>query len=259
MHRYDELEKLYYKNKIKKYSLIIFLVILVIFIGWFFYQNYTSSKKTDKETKINIDFKKITNQTKSIKSNIIKKDINLTSKENIKNNDQNKTKTTSKIDTSLEKNKTEKKESITPNLSFVIPEIKEENKTNKRIIKKTQIKEKNRKIKEITKQNKQIIPTIKEEQINITELIKSFNKHPSYDTAIVISRYYYNNNELKNAKLWALKANNIDPAKYESWKMFALILLKKNDKIKAKEVLKIYLNDYGDNDEIYKLLRSIDE
>jgi predicted Zn-dependent protease len=65
--------------------------------------------------------------------------------------------------------------------------------------------------------------------------------------------------DYSNAKLWALKANNIDPSKYQSWKMFAFILLKKNDKIKARKILKVYLNDYGDNDEIYKLLRSLDE
>jgi hypothetical protein len=41
--------------------------------------------------------------------------------------------------------------------------------------------------------------------------------------------------------------------------MFALILIKKKNKAKAKEVLNIYLNDYGYNDEINKLLRSLDE
>jgi hypothetical protein len=61
------------------------------------------------------------------------------------------------------------------------------------------------------------------------------------------------------AKLWALRANSINPDRFESWKIFAIILIKRNEKAKAKEVLQTYLNDYGQNEEIQKLLRSIDE
>ena len=104
-----------------------------------------------------------------------------------------------------------------------------------------------------------VIPSIKEESVNVEKLISTFQKHPSYEVAMIISQYFFNKRDYKKAKIWALKANNIDPSKYQSWKMFATILIKKNDKINAKEVLKVYLNDYGDNDEIYKLLRSIDE
>ncbi|WP_024787894.1 hypothetical protein [Lebetimonas sp. JH369] len=102
-------------------------------------------------------------------------------------------------------------------------------------------------------------PLIIEEKVNINDLIKSYNQNPDYDIAIQISNLYLNKNMLDLAKLWALKANNLSPSKYESWKIFAIILLKKNQKQKAKEVLKTYLNDYGDNEKIEKLLRSIDE
>ena len=75
----------------------------------------------------------------------------------------------------------------------------------------------------------------------------------------MISKYYFSHQDYNNAESWALKANNMDPSKYQSWKMFALILLKKHQKNKAKKVLSIYLDDYGNNEEIEKLLRSIDE
>jgi len=255
MHRYEELEKLYYKNKLKKFFIFLILVVLISG-GCFVYKGDFKKNNKNEETKIKVDFKKITNQTETVKPNIINNDINKTSKINVKSQEKNKTK---KVKNVFVKEKVEKKEeSITPNLSFVIPRIKDYNETE--YVSKKHV-EKNSNINGAKKKKEEIptVPIIKEEQINISELIKSFNKNPSYDTAMVISRYYFKNNDLKNAKLWALKANNINPSKYESWKMFALILLKKNDKIKAKEVLKIYLNDYGDNEEIYKLLRSIDE
>jgi len=253
MHRYDELEKLYYRNKIKKFSIILIMLFLISG-SCFVYKNYFIENKK-KNAKIKFDFKKITTQDKPAKSNIIK-DENKTSKINIKSQETNNTGKVKSI--FVKKNISQKRESLTPNLSFVIPQIKDFNETNhinRQSVKKN-LNSGNNSIK--NKTNKEI-PIIKEKQINITELIQSFNKKPSYDTAIIISKYYFNNNDLKNAKLWALRANNINPAKYESWEMFALILLKKNDKIKAKEVLRIYLNDYGENDEIYKLLRSINE
>jgi len=261
MHRYDELEKLYYKNKIKKYAIIFILFIIAFFTGLFLYKTYLmSNKKTQETKKIDVNFKKIINQKTIIKTDkIIENEKKSRVKVEIKNKDNNQNSTKTFLSKNISAEKTSNKKKAIPNLSFVIPEIKDFNKTKDETKHtKAPVKNKEKPKKEEVK-NKKTVPEIKEEQINIIELIKSFNKRPSYDTAMVVSRYYFKNNDLKNAKLWALKANNIDPSKYESWKMFALILLKKNDKIKAKEILKIYLNDYGDNDEIYKLLRSIDE
>lgn len=270
MHRYDELEKMYYRNKIKKYT---FITISVLFLaaGTYFGIDYLSKPKQNKTPEIKVDFKKITNTKPD--NGLKDKNITVNEKKAVV-----KTENKKPVETTVKKNNTEKKhqkivkkqansESLTPNLSFVVPKIKPNDinaaKEPVQKLQKTQVvkKETPKKKDKVTtvSNNIQVIPQIKEETINIKDLIKAFNKEPSYDTAIVISNYYYNKNDLANAKLWALKANNIDPSKYQSWKMFALILLKKNDKIKAKEVLKIYLNDYGNNDEIYKLLRSIDE
>ncbi|ACM92879.1 conserved hypothetical protein [Nautilia profundicola AmH] len=268
MHRYDELEKLYYKNKIKKYIFLSVTVLILIILGVYSYKILNNKNKKDNTPKINVDFKKITaNNIDSNKS--IEKNVKKISKKETKNEikEYNKSTVTHTVKKELDQNKTKvKTNNQTPNLSFVVPKIKEDDtlkQENKQTTpqKPVQIKKTssvNKKTENKT-DNIKVIPIIKEEKININELVASFNKEPKYDTAMVISKYYFDKNDYKNAKLWALKANNIDPSKYESWKMFALILLKKNDKIKAKEVLKIYLNDYGENDEIYKLLRSIDE
>ena len=250
MHRYEELEKLYYKRKIKKYVSIFFVlavaVTIVIVISNFINKSENQPKKIFKSVK----FKSSQEFNESKKNNakeVVKNDLNVT-----------KTKKSVILKKSDEKNETNKIDTSKSNLSFsfYIPNIKQEQKKDK--IKKVQKQKKEIKNTDIKKPNV-TVNEIKETNINVKSLIKEFNKHPDFNLAILISKYYYNKKDLANAKLWALKANNINPSDYRSWKMFALILLKKNDKIKAKEVLKIYLNDYGENEEIEKLLRSIDE
>jgi len=241
MHRYEELEKLYYKKKFRKYFLIATFVFAGAGVLVYYYSSVSDKKAQEKIEEINQKLKvKFNAAQKGNDKNISVKKVAVVKK-------------TEKKPVIRQKPVEEKKksESLTPNLSFVIPKIKEdEPKKTAHVTKKTE---------EIKKEPKNTISVIKEQSVNVKDLISSFKKEPKYDTAMVISKYYYNKKDYKNAKLWALKANSIDPSKYQSWKMFAMILIKKNDKIKAKEVLKIYLNDYGDNEEIYKLLRSIDE
>jgi len=257
MHRYDELEKLYYKSKVKKYSLIFLFFLIILSILYYF--QFHLFKKTKRVQDIKFNIKKITINKKNDYT-ISVKDKNISAVAKNKKNDI--TGLSKKPNTALKEHKKEvntskkisNKKSLTPNLSFVVPHINPESikkETEKTEVKKQVIKK--------TQKSTVALPQIKEEKLNIKELIESFNKEPKYDTAMVVSKYYFDKNDLENAKLWALKANNIDPSKYQSWKMFALILLKKNDKIKAKEVLKTYLDDYGDNKEINELLRSIDE
>jgi tetratricopeptide (TPR) repeat protein len=275
MHRYDELEKRYYRNKIKKYLIFFISLIILSLSSYYAYKKFFTNEQ--KSAKIKVNFKKIINQTSQNKNEInkhyeeTKHEINSTKKPSAVTNEINETKKTykennltNKTSVKKEENKSEKKESLTPNLSFVVPEIK---KDVPEISDKNKIQKKVSSVqneKNLTKKTNKtvtikIIPKIKEEPLNINDLIQSFKQYPQYDTAMAISNYYFEKKDYNNAKLWALKANNINPAKYKSWKMFAMILLKKNDKIQAKKVLKIYLDDYGDNDEIEKLLRSIDE
>jgi hypothetical protein len=257
MHRYDELEKLYYKNKIKKYLYVMMSLFIAVLI--LFWTKNTIKNKEKKPVFKSVNIADISDVA-VVDSNIsAKKEKNKTAKNTVKQT----------IKQTISE-KTEKKHSSVPHLSFVLPHIDDTAvKTNKSAnvkpentkTKKSVSTQKTEKIQKQTTNNKKIVvfPVIKEQKIDVKQLIKSFNAEPKYDTAIVISKYYYNKLDLINAKLWALKANSINPGNYQSWKMFAMILIKKNDKIQAKKVLKTYLNDYGDNDEIKKLLRSIDE
>ncbi|MEO1927859.1 MAG: hypothetical protein ABGX26_04145 [Nautiliaceae bacterium] len=243
MHRYEELEKLYYKKKtIKVLSITIILILCII--GGVVLKN-----------KLLCKIPNTASLERNIENNTSKKeDINKTLKINKKIDDLNKT----------EKNNGKKIKKEPLEISFDVPNIKDDEVRKK--IKKIDNNKKSKKSsekKEKIKYNTLPIPkpiyVIKETEINVKDFIKKFNKKPQFDMAMLISNYYYNHNNLEAAKEWALKANSINPSNYESWKMFALILIKKKNKAKAKEVLNIYLNDYGYNDEINKLLRSLDE
>jgi hypothetical protein len=240
VHRYEKLEKLYYKRKILKFLIIFFILILIF--GLFF----LITNNRDEEKKNNVK------NVKKVEKNFTKKFFNSITNKSKK--DLNKTQ------------KISKKEKIKNNSEFLVIDFKvpvidlnlskkEDLNKTKNITKKTVIKKVA--TPKLHKKNENFV--IIEENININDLIKNFNNHPSFDTAIQISEYYLNKNYFNLAKKWALKANSIDANRYESWKIFAIILLKRGEKEKAKEVLKTYLNEYNQNDEIQKLLRSIDE
>jgi len=248
MHRYEELEKLYYKKKFKK----IFLFFLFVFISLL--AVFSILKLISFNNIKDIKNKAESNITKNIKSNITKRinEVNITKKNLSKQKHKNEHKKPKNNKTEVKSQINEKNDTAF-NLTFILPQIKE-NKEKKPASKKPVLK-----VKEKNKTTKNVQPLIKEKKADLKSLKDSFYKFPNYSTAMTIANIYFSKKDLANAKIWALKANNIDPSKYESWKMFAMILLEKNDKIKAKEVLKIYLDNYGENEEISKLLRSINE
>ena len=237
MHKYERLEKIYYKKRYLKIFFVISVFLVTVGIGLFFKNTKKSEpvKKTVSEKKVKKSIKKDLNVSENKKRVEIKKEIK-------------------KKDVKKENNKIQTE--VKSSLSFTLPLIKiDENKRPNKPKKNLNVKN-NTKIKKTLSPKK---PLIIEEKMNIKDLINSFNQNPDYETAIQISNYYLNKNKFDLAKLWALKANNINPSKADSWKIFAIILIKQKKLNKAKEVLNIYLNDYGENPEIKKLLRSINE
>jgi hypothetical protein len=257
VHKYERLEKIYYK---KKYLRIFFIIVIFIILS-FVAVNFIFNIEKKSNVKNNYKKPKITKtETNISETQIIQAEQNITKNHNDVNQtltvDTNQTeKNLTKIKISKNDKNISKDNIPLLTFTFTMPKIdlnitKADKKTD---IKKSKSDNKPKKIK--TKKLSVII----EENININDLIKNFNNHPSFDMAIQISEYYLNKNYLNLAKKWALKANSINPERYESWKIFAIILIRKNEKEKAKEVLKTYLNDYGENNEIKKILRSIDE
>jgi len=225
VHKYERLERYYYKKKIFKIVLIVFVILSVIGVSLFFFIN-----NQHKNTKKSISTKKTTLKEVTKKAKKVEK-----TKKIIKQ----KVQTVKHSDSSIK-------------LSFILPSIKIEEPKKVKVPKQKEVKP----VKKILPHKKNLII---EEKMDIKDLINSFNQNPSYDVAIRISNYYLNHNNLALAKNWALKANNINPSKADSWKIFAIILIKQKNIQKAKEVLKIYLNDYGENPEITKLLRSLND
>ena len=217
MHRYEELEKLYYKKMIIKYFIIIFSLIL-IFIAIFFV--WKKELKHNKPVKITTNAKTVKKPKKEIITHkIVKPNI--------------------------------KKHIVEENISFILPKLEIEHLKSKKTVKTTFNKQ------TITKSNPKI--QIIEKTPDLKELIKKFNQTNDFDLAIVIAKKFLNKNDLKNAQIWALRANSINPSSYKSWILFANILLKEKKIKKAKEILKVYISSYGQNDIIEKKLRSLDD
>lgn len=242
MHRYDELEKLYYKKKYQKIFFIIsvFLVIIVLLLFFCKHQHKPAKKIIFHPTKIKIK-KPLTMQNKEIN------------------------KTTKKIKEKKLKSKKKLSLKTVQAITFVLPDI---NKTKETTINKaSQIKKDTstkQNLKEVNntksaKHNFNNIHIVETSIENINILIKKYNQNPNYDLAMMISKFFFNENKLKKAQIWALKANEINPERVESWIVFANILIKEKKINKAKEILKTYLNSYGQNDIIEKKLRSINE
>ena len=225
MDRYEELEKLYYKRKYLKIFRNSLLLIGIILI---YLQNMKlSQKNTTKEIK-----KIEKNTTKShIKQTKIIKHIQ-------KNNSQPK-----KIKPEI------KKLTLYP----IFPEIN--------MSKKPIVKEKVKTNKPQKKEKKQPKPEIKiiikTQKQTLESLINAYNISPDYDQAIKIAKIYFDKKNYQKTIEWSKKANKFKPEDSQSWLLFAKSLIQLGKEKKAKEVLIAYLNTYGADKDIEKLLRSI--
>jgi tetratricopeptide (TPR) repeat protein len=245
VHRYEELEKIYYKKMFLK-IIVILLCLFVAFVGiYYFYKNGFHSYKSSQSVKID---KIENNQSKEKNKTKIQQKVA----------EKNKIKTFKKIENTNKTNQEEK-------LTFVIPQISE-NEIKKEIKFPKKIENpSNKKTKSETKIKKPlntlviVKPKIEIKKITVSELKQKFSQNPSYDIAIMIAKEYYKRKNYKQAQIWAVKANTLDPTRVESWILFADILLKESKKKKALEILKVYLDQYGEDERIKAKLRSINE
>ena len=218
MHRYEELEKLYYKKLFFKIFIIALIIILLAFAIF-----YTIN--------LNANNKKINSNTHKNKKVAIKKnnEINIT--------------------------KTDKNASKPQKITFILPNIDflKEPKEPKKIIKKKPPQPK----KEVKQQSINSI-NLSAKSVSLNQLISEYKKNKDYNIAITIANAYLERNDLKHAQKWALEANNISPSKPDSWIIFADILARKKQIKKAKSLLKAYIDSYGNNDIIEEKLRSLD-
>jgi len=221
MHRYEELEKLYYKKLyIKIFSFLLFLIVLLILVYFFIKEKEIKSPKVAHKEK----------NTTIFSNN--KKQSNLKVLEN-------KTK---------ENNKS-------VYIKFILPEVNETLEVeNKKIIKKNRhIFKKTSSVNNLSSASFKI----KEAKVNVDTLIKDYNSNPNYHLAILIAKLYLEHNNIKQAEKWALKANGLKPELPDSWLIFADILQRKNQIKKAIEILKVYEETYGGNESVDEKLREL--
>ena len=234
MHKYEQLEKLYYKKKYTQYALFLFSFIVIITISGYFV--FKSDKKIESNNTIEV---KKTQKPAKIEKNItkiVKKEKNITEK--------NKTIVFNKII----KEKEIKKLVLYP----IFPEITPKTNTN------LDTKDSQQILKKEVKNSQKSTLKIEVKSINNTkDLIYLFDKSPNYKSAMNIAKYYFTRKKYQKAIKWVKKANEINPEDYESWYIFAKTLIKLGKVNKAKQVLIAYLNTYGPDKNIEELLRSI--
>jgi len=245
MHKYEELEKLYYKRKYTKYFIVSMIVIFSI-VCLFFIKSYDQNeKKIIKNDKVKTiqktdnsekKVKQIIKVTKKIEDNITQKIV----KKEIKSEKRVKKLVLYPIFPDIDTNKTA--EEIKPKIK---PKIKSQS--------KIQVEEKSIQKDDTKHSLKIVVKSVK----TVNDLIYIYQKSPTYENAMKISKRYFNKEEYAKSIEWAKKANKIDPEDYESWYIFAKSLIKLEKKDKAKKVLIAYLKTYGPDKNIEELLRSI--
>ena len=224
MHRYEELEKLYYKKLyIKIFSFLLFFIALFILIYFFIREREVKSTKV------------VYNEKNSTISSTNKKQSNLKVAE--------------------KKNKENNKSAY---IRFILPEINETLEVEDRKIIKQKHKNKHfvEKVSSVNNLSSSSFK-IKETKVNVQTLIKDYNSNPNYHLAILIAKLYLEHNNIKQAEKWALKANGLKPELPDSWLIFADILQRKNQIKKAIEILKVYEETYGGNESVDEKLREL--
>jgi tetratricopeptide (TPR) repeat protein len=232
MHNYDELEKIYYRKKFKRYFIYGALLLLVIGLVLFIYYKFNVSKAS-----------KVPNQIKKIESNTsikIKKPVKIIKSEKKEQNKSIK-KSIKHIDKLI-------LNPVIPDINFTSSEPKE----------KTTVK---KSVKQVKKQEPVKKPIIKIQVIkkkeSLSSLINSYNVSDDYTTAIKIANIYFKRKNYNKSIEWAKKANDINAENYESWLLYAKSLVKLGEINKAKKLLKSYIEIYGQNASIEDYLRSI--
>jgi len=241
MYDYDELEKIYYKRKIKKYSFYFFILIILSCISYFLYYNSGSNfYKNKKHVKKQV-IKSEMNVSKKINTNIVisKQKQKQKQKEKQKKEKQKKEKQNKKIEKLI-------LNPIVPDIS-IAPVNKSLKKRVERKINKTQ---KN-------KIDPKIIIKVSKEKYSLENLLNNYQAFPEYATAIKIANIYFNQKNYNNCIEWAKKANNINAQDAESWLLYAKSLVKLGKINTAKKLLNAYLEIYGQNQKIKKYLRNI--
>lgn len=81
--------------------------------------------------------------------------------------------------------------------------------------------------------------------LNISDLKKSFYQNPSYEKALNLAKKYFDLKAYKKTIFWALKANELDKQKQDSWLIFAKAKRALGEEKEAELALDAYINYYG--------------
>ncbi len=94
------------------------------------------------------------------------------------------------------------------------------------------------------------------ERKNLYELLMKDKKESSYNSAVNIAKFYYDEKNYEKAVTWAVKASKKDPSQSQAWIVYAKSKAKQGKNKVAKKALSIYLK-HTDSKEVQNLLDSL--
>ncbi|MGM0534325.1 MAG: hypothetical protein ACQERK_07530 [Campylobacterota bacterium] len=92
----------------------------------------------------------------------------------------------------------------------------------------------------------------------IDEKIEIYEKRPDFQTALAIASQFYEKQEYAQSITWAKKADKLKPSKPEVFSLYARALYFNDQKQKAAQLLRYFLNTKV-NEELQQLLNQIQE
>ncbi len=87
------------------------------------------------------------------------------------------------------------------------------------------------------------------------DFISAYNSNPKYETALIIARDFYAQENYVDAAIWAKKTNQLNREPEEAWLLYAKSYYAQGRKDEAIKILELYLN-YKDSKAASELVRT---
>lgn len=255
--RFEELEKRVkhlQKKRLVARVLIVFILFLAgAFLWWYFYGEKLSGlaqesldKNTPSKKELKVQDTAPKEKTKSFKPITTQKSEDKDTNESIKSKKALETNTT-------------KKEDLAPyDTIFLSPSITTEiENTQKEVKPKIEVSEK--KPQEKQEQNQEVNFSMQVKEVKNKEALQErFEGARDYESAIALSKLFFEEQSFNKTLHWAKIASKIKPSAAEPWILFAKAKEAQGDIESAKKALSLYL-EYFNDQEAQNLLKNLEE
>jgi len=80
---------------------------------------------------------------------------------------------------------------------------------------------------------------------SVNDMIKIYNKEKRYSLALKIAKHFYKQKNYKKSLKWSKKANTLNPKASEAWLIYAKSEYEQGNKVRAENILRVYIKNSG--------------